>query len=77
MRLGIVYWLLTIPLYITPTYPTHNVMNTRSKIVAARVQINMYPYIHLREGAWAQLVCVGVEQGRYARRGVFKGFPVI
>ena len=38
--------------------------------------MNIYPYICMKVPG-AQLVFVGVEQGRYAGKCVFKGFPVI
>ena len=81
LRLGIVYWLLAALCFqpvlhyptILPTSRTHETQ--QAKIVTSREHINIYQSsIHLHEGAWAQLVFVVVEQGRWAHKCVSEGF---
>ena len=73
IRLGIVCWVITIPLFILRTYPTHMKHNKQTRCSKGA---NKHISIHLHECAWAQLVWVGVKHGRQAGRGIFMGFPV-
>ena len=56
-QLGIVSWLLTILYSKHPTHKKHNKKNGYGKGAYEHISI------HLHEGAWVQLVFVGVEQG--------------